>query len=60
MADRWIRNALGHEPGWEMGDKEIPPLDAAIVMREILIAEGEEGVAVIDARKRFAGFNHAD
>lgn len=67
MADRWIRNALGHEPGWDMGDKEIPPLDAAITMREmspamreILIAEGEEGVAVIDARKRFAGFLHAD
>lgn len=63
MADRWIRNALGHEPGWDMGDKEIPPLEAAIVMREMppliretLIAAGE----VADARKRFAGFVHAD
>jgi len=67
MADRWIRNALGREPEWEMGDAAIPPLEAAIAMREmppamreILIAESEEGGAGIDARKRFAGFVHAD
>lgn len=55
MADRWIKNALGHEPGWDMGDAEIPPLDAAIVMREmppamreILIATGDS--KVIDLR----------
>lgn len=70
MADRWIRDALGREPQWEMGDRAIPILDAVVVMREmppamreILIAEGEETGVVVDARKRFAGFtvlSHAD
>lgn len=67
MADRWIKNALGHEPGWEMGDKEIPPLEAAIVMREMpslmretLIAAGEATGNVMDLRKFFAGYARAD
>lgn len=70
MADRWIRNALGHEPQWDMGDKEIPPLEAAIVMRampplvrENAIVNGVDSGKVIDARKRFMGFevlSHTD